>query len=458
MSVSILALLSVCFAGTLLSIAIMPMHPKTKHKWEHGNVFKAKVMLAWALPVLVWLVTQPLVRTLDASLDYVGFISVLVPFYMVCSSISLEASYRPTPATNVFWMGLGSLFAILVGTMGATIVTMMFLRKLNENRRYRRHTWLFVITTVSNLGGLILAVGPPLFLPYQKGLAFEWFIQMLTPYWVLIWVLQMSLYYVVETINYRAEGGIIDENGGLRGSLMVVGGWNLLILCMMTLTVYLGVPHRVAHWVEHHGIDAHEYPLKAPVELSGALILWVLAALAYWGMPGSKKARKQNDFSWGPAMEVVVLFAGIFVTMIPTLMLLSEKGSDLGLRSPLAYFYVTGGLSGVLDNAPTLLCLMEVAKSTFGTPEMKMQELAERIPLTMVAMCIGAVTFGAATYIGNAPNFLVRSLADQGLGEDDPRRMYSFPLHMLYSFLILFVTVIIPVTIILQCGGLPPLW
>lgn len=458
MNVSLLALLSVCFAGTLLSIAIMPMHPKTKHRWEHGNVFKAKVMLAWAFPVLVWLVTQPLAKSVDASLEYAGFISVLVPFYMVCSSISLEATYRPTPGTNAFWLGLGSLFAVLVGTMGATIVTMMFLRKLNENRRYRRHTWLFVITTVSNLGGLILAVGPPLFLPYQKGLQFDWFIQMLSLYWVLIWVLQIGLYYAVETVNYHAELDIADTNGGIWGSLKVVGGWNLLILGMMTLTVALGIPHHVAHWMEHHGINAQEYPQKAPVELSGAMILWALAALAYWGMPGSKEARRQNDFSWGPAIEVVVLFAGIFVTMIPTLMLLSEKGGELGLKSPLAYFYVTGGLSGVLDNAPTLLCMMEVAKSTFGTPDTKLSELAVLIPLTMAAMCIAAVTFGAATYIGNAPNFLVRSLADQGLAEDDPRRMYSFPLHMWYSLLILLVTVIIPVTVILLCGGLLPLW
>jgi Na+/H+ antiporter NhaD/arsenite permease-like protein len=458
MSVSLLALLSVCFAGTLISIAAMPMHPKTKHKWEHGNRFKAKVMLAWALPVLVWLLTQPYTKSLDAGLEYAAFISVLVPFYMVCSSISLEATYRPTPGTNVLWMGIGSLFAVLVGTMGATIVTMMFLRKLNENRRYRRHTWLFVITTVSNLGGLILAVGPPLFLPYQKGLQFDWFIQMLTPYWVLIWVLQMGLYYAVETVNYRAEPNIAARNGGVQGSLKVVGGWNLLILVMMTLTVALGVPHHVAHWLESQGMHPHEYPLKAPVELAGAAILWVLAALAYWGMPGSKEARKQNDFSWGPAVEVVVLFAGIFVTMIPTLMLLSEKGGELGLRSPLSYFAVTGGLSGVLDNAPTLLCMMEVAKATFGTPEMKLQELAGIIPLVTAAMCIAAVTFGAATYIGNAPNFLVRSLADQGLAEDDPRRMYSFPVHMMYSFLILLLTVVIPVTVIMLLGGLPPLW
>ncbi|MDL2717790.1 MAG: sodium:proton antiporter [Acidobacteriota bacterium] len=361
------------FAALLLSIAVLPLTVPVR--WGRPG-FQALVAGLAALPVAFG---RP--GALGHVVpEYLSFVLLLGSLYVVTSGIRITGDIPARPATNVGLLAIGGLLASIIGTTGASMLLIRLVLEVNSERKNVSHTVLFFILVVSNVGGCLTPLGdPPLFLGYLAGVPFFWTLR-LVRVWALALAALLGTYFLVERRRYAAEPReAIRADETTRRPIRISGRWNLPLLCgIVAATAFLEAPYREAAYL-------------------------LSAALSFPLTP--RKQRTETGFSWHPILEVAILFAGIFVTMEPALAVLRERAPMLGFTRPWQFFWATGALSACLDNAPTYAAFLALARG-LGRPEVA------GVPAKILeAISTGAVFFGALTYIGNGPNFLVRSIA-----------------------------------------------
>ena len=387
------------FVVMVLGIAVLPL--AASHWWE-PNRNKLLVSIVLGLPVLVLYVVREPSALVHMAEEYVSFIVLLAALYVISGGILMRGDLLATPLVNSAFLATGSVLASFIGTTGASMLLIRALLQTNRERTRVRHTVIFFIFLVSNIGGMLTPLGdPPLFLGYLQGVPFAWTFR-LWPHWLLMVGVLLLTYFVWDTFLYTREPlAVIRRDRARIEPLRVRGALNTLGLAGVVLAVaFLGAPAREA-------------------------VMVALAAVSLWWTP--REIRRANGFTSYPIVEVAVLFFGIFLTMIPALELLRLRGGELGVRAPWQFFWATGVLSSFLDNAPTYLTFLALGQG-LGLA----REVADVPHTHLTAISVGAVAMGANSYIGNAPNFMVKSIA-----EEQGVKMPSFIGYMLYSGLIL---------------------
>jgi Na+/H+ antiporter NhaD/arsenite permease-like protein len=415
------------FAGILLSIALFPLlAPKF---WEHHF---GKVAAFWAAVFLVVCATRfgvPLTATElshMALLHYLPFMIVLFSLFVIAGGIRLAGNLIGNPATNTAMLGIGTVAASFVGTTGASMLLIRPLIRANQDRHHNRHVFIFFIFLVANIGGSLTPLGdPPLFLGFLRGVGFAWTMTAMFPPMAVASIVLLMLFYLIDRHRWRKEGANWPPSLVPR-QLRIEGLHNVAYLTgVMIAVLFSGV------WQPDVYIPLG---LGVALPLEGLVRDIILLALSYLSWRTTPQSlRIENAFAWTPIQEVAFLFAGIFITIIPVLAIL-RAGRD-GALAPLlslvstsdgrpvesAYFWLTGGLSSFLDNAPTYLVFFNLAG---GDAQTLMGPLSN----TLLAISAGAVFMGANTYIGNAPNFMVKTICEeQGI------RMPSFFGYMVWS-------------------------
>ena len=419
------------FAGLLLSIALMPL--LLPRVWHHHQ---GKVVAGWIALLLVPLALHVGPGTVGSVVghtlvaEYVPFVILLTALFTVAGGIFIRGNLHGSPGTNVAIMATGAGLASLMGTTGASMLMIRPLLRANDNRKQVAHVVVFFIFIVSNAGGSLTPLGdPPLFLGFLKGVDFFWTARALWPETLFLIAALLLIFWILDTRLYRREGVMPVDPTPDSPRLGIEGGVNfVLLLGVVALVLMSGL------WKP--GIEVNLLGTPVGVEqIARDVGLVALTVLSMLLTP--RTARQRNEFSWAPMIEVAKLFVGIFVTMAPVLAMLraGEAGAFAALvRSvndangqpmPWAYFWMSGSLSSFLDNAPTYLVFFNLAG---GDPQVLMTTLAP----VLAAISAGSVFMGANTYIGNAPNFMVKAIA-----EDRGVDMPSFFGYMVWSGCIL---------------------
>ncbi len=415
------------FVLMLLSIAIVPL--VAEHWWE-SNRNKFIVSLVLGVPTAIYLICAGMGHNLEHQMlfDYVPFIILLCALFVVTGGIHIGGDIEAKPATNTLILAIGFVLASIMGTTGAAMLLIRPLIEINKERKYKVHTILFFIALVANCGGLLTPLGdPPLFLLYLRGAEFTWFLGML-PEWAFVGALLLTAYFVADSYYHKREPQInLQLDKTQKQPIHMTGNINFLWL--------VGVVASVAFINQSYipAMGEHDAPLY--VKFLREIALVVLIALSLITTP--KKVRSDNHYSWEPIIEVAVLFFGIFITMTPALLYLNQHAASLGLDAPWQFFYSTGLLSSFLDNAPTAVAFYSVAQ---GLPVVEGTTMVAGVPeALLMAISMGSVFFGALTYIGNGPNFMVKSIAEQS-----GVKMPSFFGYMIrFSLIVLLPTYII---------------
>lgn len=399
------------FVGLLLSIALMPLF--APHLWHHHY---GKIAAGWALLLVIpfAIVFGPGRAAQDTwhiiLQEYIPFTALLLALYTAGGGVLLRGSLVGTPATNTALLAVGTLIASLMGTTGASMVLIRPMLRANAFRQRKVHTFVFFIFLVSNIGGSLTPLGdPPLYLGFLKGVSFFWTTTNLFWEFLVCAVLLLGLYYVLDSWAWAKEKPVPPAETGPREKLRIEGWQNVALIGLVVLFVLLqGVwrPGEVAILGDAIGIER-------------LVAIAAFVAITYASMRLTPLAlREANGFAWGAMAEVAKLFAAIFVCMAPVLAVLragldGAAGPLVALTSdaagqpiPWVYFWLTGSLSSFLDNAPTYLVFFNMAGGDAG---MLMTEGA----LTLAAISCGAVFMGANSYIGNAPNFMVKAIVEE---------------------------------------------
>ena len=417
------------FVVMLLCIAIGPL--VAEHWWEN-NKNKLIVSLVLGVPTAIWLCLNGMSHDLMHQMifDYIPFIILLTALFTVTGGIHLSGDIPAKPSVNTLFLGIGLVLASIMGTTGAAMLLIRPLIETNKERKNKVHTILFFIAIVANCGGLLTPLGDtPLFLLYLKGAPFTWFLNLFVE-WAFAGILLLVIYYFVDSYCYKQEKkeDLIKDFQRVK-PLRLSGNINFLYLAAIVCAVAFINPGTIPAMGEEHA------PIYMKLLREIVLIGIILASL----FTTSKKVREDNKYSWGPIIEVAVLFLGIFATMTPALLFLKEASPNLGLTESWQFYYCTGALSSFLDNAPTALAFHSVAS---GLPVVEGATMVAGIPeILLKAISIGAVFFGAMTYIGNGPNFMVKAIA-----EENKIEMPSFFGYMIKFSLI----VLLPVYILTQ--------
>ncbi len=431
---------SIPFVVMLLMIAVCPLVHELEHLWEKNST-KLIVSLILGIPVAIFLIMNGMAHNVEHQLlfDYVPFIILLGSLFVITGGIHLKGDIQATPKVNTLFLGIGAVLASIMGTTGAAMLLIRPIIRTNSERKFKVHTILFFIAIVANCGGLLTPLGdPPLFLLYLRGADFTWFFH-LVPEWLFANVLLLVIYYILDTRYYKKENPadlLLDKT--MKEPIRIDGKLNFLWLA--------GVVASVA-FINDGTISA----MKDNAETGYVAPMWIkflreyvlLALIILSLVTTKKKVRTDNKYSWTPIIEVAVLFLGIFVTMIPTMMYLKANAASWGLDSPWQFYYLTGAMSSFLDNAPTALAFHGVASGLSpetvaaigGIPVAGIPEIL------LKAISVAAVFFGSMTYIGNGPNFMVKSIA-----EENGIKMPSF-----FGYIVKFaLVVLLPVYILTQ--------
>ena len=372
------------FVLLLLLIAVAPLG--IPHFWEK---FYAHIAVALGLFTAGYYVVElqrvePLLHTVR---EYFSFISMVAALYVVSGGILIRTKGEATPSVNSLYLFLGAVLANLFGTTGASMLLIRPWIRMNRYRITSLHV-VFFIFLVSNVGGGLTPIGdPPLFLGFLKGVPFWWMLEHCWKPWLLTVGMILGVFYVLDLVNFRRASANVREEMTSHETWHFDGLWNLLLALGVVSAALL------------------PFGFRELAMLSAALVSW-------WTTP--KRVHEANHFEFTPIKEVAWLFIGIFLTMLPALELLGVSADSLGLHSPLQFFWCTGALSGVLDNAPTYLAFLAAG---FGVAGLNLdkdmgQFLLQQTQL-LRAVSMGAVFFGAMTYIGNGPNFMVKKIAEQ---------------------------------------------
>ena len=408
------------FIGILLSIAIFPLI--NEHFW-HKNF--GKISAFWALlfvvPFLVGDYAQglrtPLYHFSHAIfLEYIPFIVLLFALFTISGGIVLRGNFVGTPGLNLLFLLVGTLLASWMGTTGAAMLLIRPLIRANKWRENKTHIIIFFIFLVANIGGSLTPLGdPPLFIGFLKGVDFFWTTKHMLFPMIFVSSILMVLFYFIDNYYYNKELSNKPAKGLVNFS--IEGKINFLLLLGVIFSVILS-----GFYKDNLGsLSVFDNDLRLSFLLRD-ILLFSLAFISY--KITSIELRKENGFTWFPIMEVAKLFAGIFITVIPALSILGENKEAFSTLSTNMFFWLTGSLSGFLDNAPTYLVFFT---STGKTP----LELMDSVEV-LLAISSGAVFMGAMTYIGNAPNFMVRAIA-----EENKIKMPGFFGYMAWSVLIL---------------------
>ena len=386
------------FLGLLLSIAVLPL--KAPHFWEdHKN--KGLVAFLWALPTAAYFLFNAPQELVHSMKDYASFLLLLTALFIVSGGIVLKGDLKATPEVNTMFLLVGAVLANFIGTTGASMLLIRPMLQTNSERKRTLHIPIFFIFLVSNIGGLLTPLGdPPLFMGFIKGVPFFWTLRLL-PMWAVMVGGVLLMFYLYDGYQYRKE----ENRDLIRDRRRVVplhmtGTINFLWIAGIIAGMFLPFPRR-----------------------EGAFILVAVLSL----LTTKRQCRTDNRFNYNPILEVAILFAGIFVTMIPALLILNARGAALGIASPWQFFWMTGSLSSFLDNTPTYLAFFSMAQGlglngdVMGVPTVFLK-----------AISAGAVFMGANSYIGNGPNFMVKVIS-----EEYKLKMPSFFGYMAYSFALL---------------------
>lgn len=422
------------FGMMLLIIAVAPL---IAEEWWENNKHKLTVALFLGVPTAVCLIMGGMIHELEHQLfgDYIPFIILLLALYVVTGGIHLSGDIKATPWVNTSFLGLGWILASIMGTTGAAMLLIRPLLTTNQQREHKVHTVLFFIALCANCGGLLTPLGdPPLFMLFLRGAEFTWFASMWGP-WLFTGALLMAIYYLLDTYYYKREHAhALQADHEQQQPLVFKGKHNFIYLVGIVLAVAF----------INSGMIPEMADPKSPMWLRYLREL-VLLSLTFMSLYTTKRRVRYglNKFSWAPIIEVAVLFLGIFTTMTPALAYLNVNAASLGLDATWQFYYSTGLLSSFLDNTPTAVAFHSVA--TGLTPDQMAVfggEMMAGIPeILLKAICIGSVFFGAMTYIGNGPNFMVKAIA-----EENGIKMPSFFGYMLKFSLI----VLLPVYVLVQ--------
>lgn len=376
------------FALMLMSIALMPfIH---KHWWEHHY---PKVAVALGLITVTYYVAVLGAgsRMLHVGHEYVSFIALVGSLFVVSGGIHIRVKGEATPAINCLFLFIGAVLANFIGTTGASMLMIRPWIRMNKYRITAFHI-VFFIFVVSNIGGCLTPIGdPPLFLGYLKGVPFWWVLEHCWQAWMVGVAGIITIFYIFDRRNFLRASKEIRDKETAHETWKFDGLRNVAFLGVILVAVFL----------------------RTPPGLSEALMV-AAAVGSYLTTP--KPIHEANDFNFHPIKEVAWLFIGIFATMVPALDYLEVHANELGLDSEMKFFWLTGGLSGVLDNAPTYLTFLAAAMGRYQlslNSSADMQTFLAQHDHELIAISLGAVFFGAMTYIGNGPNFMVKSISEQ---------------------------------------------
>jgi Na+/H+ antiporter NhaD/arsenite permease-like protein len=434
------ALWAVPFAGILLSIALCPL--LTPQFWHHHY---GKVAAFWALAFLLPFAAMFGVGTAGGAFvhallgEYIPFVILLTALFTVSGGIYIKGNLHGSPALNTSILAIGAVAASFMGTTGASMLLIRPLLRANDNRQHKMHVFVFFIFIVSNAGGSLTPLGdPPLFLGFLKGVDFFWTVRWIFPETLFMVGSLLAIFYALDSYYYHKREEVLkfdptpDSKGiGFDGKANFILLFGIMGLVLMSGIWKPGV---------NFNVFGTEVGLQGIVREMG-----LLAVIALSLKSTAKSVYDANQFSWAPMAEVAKLFAGIFLTIIPVIAMLkvgmdgpfsavvaSVTRAD-GTPSPLAYFWATGALSSFLDNAPTYLVFFNLAG---GDP----QELMTTHATTLAAISAGAVFMGANSYIGNAPNLMVKAIV-----EDRGVQMPSF-----FGYIAWAVCILIPLFVIMS--------
>lgn len=419
------------FAFLLVCIALVPL--VSSHFWERVYSLLSLVLGLIVVALYLTLLNTPETHHYGphklalTAIEYAGFIALVGSLFIVASGIYLDIQAKPSPMLNTGLLGIGCVIANIMGTAGASMLLLRPYLRINKGRMRPYHV-VFFIFLVSNMGGGLLPIGdPPLFLGYLKGVPFFWLFDRVVFVWLFAVGLILLIFYLFERMAPKAEGAKKSPTPGMvtaKGKNFVLMGkrnfgWLLAILALVL----------AQNPLVRAGLSVEVVTLAT----SGLMVLVSLLALK----TANKEALAKNAFNFHPIQEVAILFAGIFATMMPALDYLERNAAHLGLTHPLQFYFGSGALSSFLDNAPTYLNFLSAAFGLFGKSVDNRTHMNEflttpELALFIEAVSMGCVFFGAMTYIGNAPNFMVKSIAES-LGVPTPSFLgyimkYSIPI------------------------------
>jgi len=410
------------FLGVVLSVAVFPTF--FPGFWRRYNIL---ILATFAIPVLFLSAAIDPTWVTRAFTDYVSFVCLMGALFSIGGGLYVSGTAKANPITNLGYLALGAVFANLLGTLGASMILVRPLLRSNRGRKHEAHVFIFFIFVVANAGILTPVSNPPLLMGYLMGVPFFWSLK-LFPVWLFLITSLLGIFVAVDSYFYLNDP---DFRGPLKAEskqkLHITGRWNLALIPVLLFGLLIPqlIPNHLEIWREAFQISL----LVAVTYVSRLLTPKLISSL--------------NEFSWEPLKEVAVIFAGIFATMIPALKLLEANELSLGLTTTSAFFWISGIVSSLLDNAPAYAAFFAAAKGLGRDATMISLSNGQTIsePL-LFALTGGTVFFGALTYIGNVPNLLIKSIV-----EESGVKMPSFFSYLIWSigFLlpVLFLTGII---------------
>ena len=435
--------LCIPFACLLLCIAIIPL---VKGEW--WEKYRPFAVIFWSLLFIIPFAVKYGVGTAAETVleclvnDYLTFIVLLFGLFCVAGNITVEGSLVGSPRVNVILLGIGTLLSSWIGTTGASMLLVRPVIKMNSWRRNKAHIMVFFIFLISNMGGSLTPIGdPPLLMGFSRGVPFFWSIRFF-PILLLNMIILLTVLYFLDKRAYRKDiaAGYMPEIKENEPLIRFEGLHNIIFIVIIVAAVILsGVLPDVPFFQNAAG-EVISIPIFGEVKLAITSLIEVVMILlaAFLSFKTTNpEIRKKNHFTWGAIQEVAVLFIGIFITMQPALMILKSAGAELGLTHPSQMFWVTGALSSFLDNTPTYLVFFTTA-GTLGFTSGITTSVGVITAKILMAISCGAVFMGAGTYIGNAPNFMVKSIADE-----NGVRMPGFFGYMIWS-----IGILVPVFIL----------
>lgn len=413
------------FALLLLCIALMPLF--AAHFWEH-HYPKVAVGLGLVTAAYYAFVQKDWHPLHHAAHEYVSFMALVGSLFVISGGINIRVKGEATPLVNTLFLLIGAVLANLIGTTGASMLMIRPWIRMNKYRVTGFHI-VFFIFIISNVGGCLTPIGdPPLFLGFLRGVPFWWVLEHCWQAWALAVALLLAVFYAVDSVNFRRAPKEVREFETAHENWFFRGMLNLAWLGVVLGAVFL--PKSVQ---ETTLLGIFSVP---------ALVMFAAAVASYFTT--RHDIHEANDFNFGPVKEVGFLFAGIFLTMIPALQIL-QSGEAVRIDTPMQYYFSTGALSAFLDNAPTYLSFLAAAMgrehlSVDSTADV-LKYAAEHAP-HLIAISLGAVFFGAGSYIGNGPNFMVKAIADKS--------KVRAPSFLAYMYLF-SIPVLLPVLVIVGC-------
>lgn len=437
------------FVILLLCIAVLPL--ACGHWWEH-NRNKGIVVAVLSLPLvayLLWAYGEAAWHGLVEKLvEYASFIILLASLYVISGGIYIRGSLSGTPLANTGLLALGAVIANLIGTTGASVLLIRPLLRANKSRENKAHIVIFFIFIVANCGGLLTPLGdPPLFMGFLKGVPFEWTLLRLWPEWLAVNLVLLAIFNIWDQLVFdreeKARPGSQLEEVMKHEPLAIEGLLNFVFLAGIVATIFCA---------------GKGYLFSKDGKGYQEALMVLLALVAYFTT--SPANRKNNKFTFGPIIEVAVLFIGIFITMAPALQILNAWGQDarpdlgrLAMHRPWQFFWASGALSSFLDNAPTYMTMAATASGLEGVAVGDgpyLREFLAKGPAAalLAAISCGSVFMGANTYIGNGPNFMVKAIA-----EENGVKMPSFFSYMAYSGAVLIPIFLLLTIVLVGFGG-----